>query len=202
MSTKLAGFLLLLLTFGSVQVNADQVYEVIGTLTIPGNRSNPGVGETINYAFELDYYTAQNGNQVSAIVGTPTITSDGPLGTFYMNTGGFGQADGYVAFFSGPQVSGFTSAEIDLGGYFTPTFAPEPIPVQGNGSDLWACFAPLPCSEFAPPGTNYPNGGSDGLLWGGTSSSAVYLVSTPEPGTLCLLVAGALALGVLKKFVL
>jgi hypothetical protein len=54
MLTKLAGFLLLLLAFGAAQANADSGYEFIGTLTLPGNSANPGVGETINFTVELD----------------------------------------------------------------------------------------------------------------------------------------------------
>ena len=116
---------------------------------------------------------------IARIVGTPIITSFGPLGTFYVYTGEFGQSNGYIGFFSGnPSNVSNGFSEIDLEGEFTPTFAPQPVPLQGeDGALIWSCFAPLPCSEFAPPATVYPNGGSGGLLWNGTNTSAVYLVS-------------------------
>ena len=135
---------------------------------------------------------------------TPTITAFGPLGTFSTEVGAGGYItsvnSGYIGFFSGnPSNVSNGFSEIDLEGFFTPTFAPQPIPIRVQGGALiWSCFAPLPCSEFQPAGSqNGPYGG--GLLWNGTNTSAVYLVSTPEPGTLCLFALGALALGLVKK---
>jgi hypothetical protein len=201
MLAKLTGCLLLLCAFGVQQAKADSVYEVIGSMTIPGNSANPGVGETINYSFELDYttiYVDGFAYDVSQLVGTPTVTSFGPLGTFYMSGGVGGQANGYMGFFNNldPNVS---TVEIDLEGLFHPVFGPQPVPFQGQGGALiWGCYAPSPCSEFQPAGAfNGPYGG--GLLWNGANTSAVYLVSTPEPATLCLFALGALALGLVKK---
>jgi hypothetical protein len=73
MKFKLAVVILASLLFSAMQARGDSVYEVIGSLTVPGNSANPGVGETIKYSFEMDYYTDQNGYQVSAIVGAPVI---------------------------------------------------------------------------------------------------------------------------------
>jgi hypothetical protein len=113
MFAKLTGFLILLLAFGAIQANADSIYEVIGTLTIPGNSSNPGVSETINYSFELDYSQLD----VNYVVGTPVITSFGPVFTFSLEHGASGAFSGYIGFFS-QSSTGY--AEIDLLGYFSP----------------------------------------------------------------------------------
>jgi hypothetical protein len=196
-----AGCLLLLCAFGAQQAKADNIYEVIGSMTIPGNAANPGVGETINYSFEMDYFVDPQYGPQSNVIGTPIVTSFGALGTAFYVAGAGGQANGYVGFFSGdPHNVSNGFSEIDLEGIFHPTFGPSPIPSQGPGSVyLWSCIPPLPCSEFAPPGTLDANG----ELWTqqlGTNTSAVYLVSTPEPGTLCLFALGALMLGLIKKY--
>lgn len=195
MVAKFAGFLLLLLTFGAVQANADSIYQVTGTLTIPGNSANPGVSETVNYSFELDYPTNLIPTEGQPLLfGTPKVTSSGPLGTF---AGPFlsSVVQGYIAF-------GNSAAEIDLWGSFTtttvgfPTFSPSIF-----ASYVYSCRVPNVCSEFYPgyglPGTQ--NGGPSGLWWRGTANASIYLVSTPEPGTLCLLGLGALALCLKKK---
>ncbi len=201
MLAKLAGFLLPLLAFGAVQADADSVYEISGTLTIPGNSSNPGVSETINFSFELDYTQLVRG--LPTVVGTPTINSFGPLGTFLFGTPG-GSPDGaapsnpyqgYVGFFS-------PSVEIDLFGSFAPVYGPVPVPREGQGAAaIYSCFlSPTVCSEFYPSGNPAPATGGEGLYWYGTSDPSVYAVTVPEPGTLCLSVLGALALCLIKKF--
>jgi hypothetical protein len=199
MLAKLAGCLLLLMALGAVQANADSIYEVIGTLTVPGNSSNPSLHQTINYSFELDYPT----NLVSTdggplLFSTPTVTSAGPLGTFGMGPANLapvlvGPSQGYIEFFS-------TEAEIDLYGSFLtttaglPTFTPRIF-----ASYVYSCLTPAVCSEFSPVGSLYPNGGPGGLWWPGTETTSVYQVSTPEPGILCLSVLGAFALWLGKK---
>jgi hypothetical protein len=182
---KFAGFLLLLLAFG-LQANADSIYEVIGTLTVPGNSSNPGVGETIIYSFELDY-SQLIGGYIPTVVGTPVITSFGPLGTFSLEYGDSGALQGYVAFFS--QSSTGYDAEIDLLGNFAPFASPTPS-ITGE-TWLYYCSNMSACSEFTAdgPGNEYPN----------TATAAVYAVQIPEPGTFCLSVLGALALCLMKK---
>ena len=64
-------------------------------------------------------------------------------------------------------------------------------------AEVWACQLPV-CLEFWPGGLPGPTGES-GLLWNGTATTAVYLVSTPEPGTLGLCLLGLLALLLRKK---
>jgi hypothetical protein len=118
MKFKLAVVILASLLFSAMQARGDSVYEVIGSLTVPGNSANPGVGETIKYSFEMDYYTDQNGYQVSAIVGAPVITLFGALGTFYTVTLS-GQA-GYVGFYNTPVANNSSTAEIDLQGTLLP----------------------------------------------------------------------------------
>jgi hypothetical protein len=202
MKFKLAVFILASLLFSAIQARADSVYEIIGTLTIPGNSANPGVGETINYSFELDYSTDTQGFPTTTLVGTPIITSFGPLGTFYSNgqngTGFSSPNSGYFGLFNNPN-SNDSTVEIDLIGYFTANFTPVP---QVLGSTLYSCFAPEPCSEFQPdrfPPGSYSNGYGPGLYWDGTATGAVYPVHTPEPETLCLVALGALALCLMKK---
>lgn len=78
------------------------IYEVIGTLAVPGNSSHPAVGQSINYSFELDY--SQLEFDFPTVVGTPVVTSFGPLGTFTL---GNVSSQGDVGFFSSVE-------EIDL----------------------------------------------------------------------------------------
>jgi hypothetical protein len=200
MLSKSAGFLLLLLALGAVQANADSVYEISGTLTIPGNSSNLGVSETINYSFDLDYTRLIGG--LPTIVGAPTINSSGPLGTFLFGAPG-GSPDGaapsnpyqgYVGFFS-------PSVEIDLFGSFAPVYGLVPVPREGQGAAaIYSCFlSPTVCSEFYPSGNSAPDTGGQGLYWYGMSDPSVYAVTVPEPGGLCLSVLGPLALCLIKK---
>ena len=186
MLAKVTGFLLLLLAFGAVQANADSVYKIIGTLTIPGNYLNPGVGETINFSFEFD-----SGLQ-SGVIGTSVITAFGPLGTF--TTNGSGRGSSYIAFVaSGNGIN--SGVEIDLKSQWFFDQSLKPV----FSSEMWSCYLPV-CAEFwpAPVGptlTPGPTGYS--LQWPGTATAALYLV--PEPGTLCLSVLGAVALCLMQK---
>ena len=185
MLTKLAGFLVLLLTFGAVQAKADTIDEIIGTMTILGNSANPGVSETINYAFE--YEPTPNVGLGGQIIGTPTITAFGPLGTQF-TTNNTDPQNGYIGFFA-------PGVEMDLiaSNYFWLTGALTPVPKFS--STVWACLLPA-CSEFRPDGFPIDTTGT-GLYWNGTATAAVYLV--PEPGTLWLSVLGALTLCLMKK---
>jgi hypothetical protein len=176
---KVASFLLLLLAFGAVQAHADSIYDVIGTLTIPGNSSNPSVSETINYSFMLDYTRLDN-NLMATFVGTPTVTSFGPLGTFAIRNNSSQQ---YIGFFS-------SVAEIDLLGDFSPTFSPTPV--LAGQAWLYNCtnMPTGPCARFFI-GT--------GMNIYGTASASMHTVATPEPGTLYLSALGVLALFLIKK---
>jgi hypothetical protein len=131
------------------------VYEVIGTLAIPGNSSNPGVGQSINYSFRLNY-TVLDPVGFPTLVGTPKITSFGPLGNFdKCNV----SSQGYVGFFS-------PVAEIDL--FFQSLSSPPPPAISGK-SWLFSC-TDVPTGVCAPfyigPGMNIY----------GTANAAVYLV--------------------------
>jgi hypothetical protein len=185
---NLARSLLLLLVFGVVQANADTVYLVKGTMTVPGNSANPGVSETIDFSFELDYSQMVNFN--TTFVGTPTTTSFGPLGSFTAIVNH--SASGYIGFFS-------SAAEIDLLGDFSPFFNPGPV-ISGQ-SWLYTCSGSLGtnnipiCAPFVSLDPNFVN------VYG-TASASVDLVATPEPGTLYLFVLGALALCLMKKTLL
>jgi hypothetical protein len=185
MFTKLAGFLLLLLAFGTQQARADSVYEIRGTLTIPGNSANPGIAETINYSFELDYTKLDNAGFAS-FVGTPSVTSFGPLGTFAIVNN---SSQGYIGFFSPVLTPQNQPAQIDLLGEFSPLF--NPVPVISGQAWLYSCTGESTgvCAPFfIGPGNIY-----------GPATASVYAVSTPEPGTLCLFGLGALALCLMKK---
>ena len=133
------------------------IYEIIGTLAIPGNAANPGVGQSINYSFELDY--AQLVNGFPAVVGTPTVTSFGPLGVFAL---GAVSSQNYVGFFS-------PVAEIDL---LFRSLASPPPPVISGQAWLYSCTN-NPAGVCAPfyvgPGTNIY----------GPAHASVYAVATP-----------------------
>lgn len=134
------------------------IYEVIGTLTVPGNSLNPGVGQSINYSFELDYTQLEYG--YPTVVGTPIVTSFGPLGIFSLRNV---SSQNYVGFFS-------PLAEIDL--LFQQLMSPPP-PVIAGQSWLYSCTN-VPtgvCAQFyIGPGQNIY----------GTAHASVYAV--PEPG--------------------
>jgi hypothetical protein len=183
MLNKLACVLLLFLVFGASQARADSEYEIIGTLTIPGNSANPGVGETINFSVELDY---AGSSPTATLVGTPVITSFGPLGTFGI---AYVPGSAYEIGFGSPD------AVIELDSSF---FTIREIPYTFY-SDVWGCFDPVICAEFYPISSfNGPTVGN-ALLWPGTATAAVYQVSTPEPGTLGFCVLGLLTMFLLKK---
>jgi len=192
MFAKLGGLLLLLLALGAVEARADAVYEVIGTLTIPGNSSNPGVGETINYSFELGYFPSlPDFLGTPVIVGTPIVTSFGPLGTYSI---GGTSSQNYVSFFSSLGVH----SEIDLLMY----------PFNGNGDTapyafeawLYGCIGTFGLSQpFCAPFVELDANGNPLDIYG-PATAAVYLVSTPEPGTLSMSLLGILALCVAVTF--
>ena len=192
MFARLAGFLLLLLTFGAWRVNADSIYQITGSMTIPGNSANPGVSETINFSFEL-FYPEPVVRGFPIVVGTPVVTSVGPLGDFTMNTAGVpgNTVSGYIGFFNPPIGAASTTypevyAEIDLPGDFLVA------PSISGWTWFYICRNPnIPCSEFTStaPGNEYPD----------TATATIYKVQTPEPGTLCLSVLGVLAFCLMKK---
>ncbi len=133
------------------------IYEVIGTLAVPGNSSNPGVGQSINYAFKLNYSQLNFG--FPTLVGTPFLHSFGPLGSFSRCEV---SSQGYVGFFS-------PVAEIDL--LFQSLASPAP-PVISGQSWLFSCtgISTGVCAPFnLGPGRNIY----------GTANAAVYTV--PEP---------------------
>lgn len=183
MLNKLACVLLLLLVFGTSQVRADSVYEIIGTLTIPGNSANPGVGETINFSVELDY---AGSSPTATLVGTPVITSFGPLGTFGI---AYVPGSAYEIGFGSPDAV----IELDT------EFFLDKNPTDPAFSDVWGCYDPVICAEFHPISSfNGPTVGN-ALLWQGTATIAIYDVPVPEPGTLGLCVLGVLTLFLTKK---
>jgi hypothetical protein len=148
-----------------------KIYEIIGTLTVPGNKSNPGVGQSINYSFELDYTQLQF--DYPTVVGTPIVTSFGPLGTFSL---GNVSSQGYVGFFS-------SVAEIDL--LFQSLSSPPP-PVISGQSWLYNCtdVSTGPCAPFyIGPGMNIY----------GTANASVYAVTTPEYRPICASVRNILS---------
>lgn len=136
------------------------IYEVIGTLAVPGNSSNPGVGQSINYSFKLDYSQLQF--NFPTIVGSPIVHSFGPLGVFSL---GNVSSQGYVGFFS-------PVAEIDL--LFQSLMSPPP-PVISGQSWLFSCtdVSTGPCAPFYI---------GQGMNIYGTACAAVYAVPSPEPG--------------------
>ena len=187
---RLGGFLLLLLASGALQARADTIYEIIGTLTIPGNSANPGVSETINYSFMLDYTNSFQGYY--PIVGTPTVTSFGPLGTL-ADVQSHSVKPSFLHHWNRLKLH----QQVDLavegpGGQVTPKRHIRRYSCEGG----WGLNNLSVCGPFMPLGAD----GSYTLHGGyGPATAAVYLVSTPEPGTLCLLVFGTLGLGFLKK---
>lgn len=148
---------------GKVEIKMPIIYEVIGTLAVPGNSSHPGIGQSINYSFELDY--SQLEFDFPTVVGTPVVTSFGPLGTFTL---GNVSSQGYVGFFS-PVV------EIDL--LFNSLSSPPP-PVISGQSWLFSCtdVSTGACAPFyVGPGRNIY----------GTACASVYAVPNPEPRPRC-----------------
>jgi hypothetical protein len=184
---KFASLLALLVTFGTARARADAIYEVIGTMTVPGNSANPGVGETVDYSFELDYsYSGINGGYPT-IIGTPEAISFGPLGPYAVGTV---SSQNYVFFGGGP--------ELDLLMDFFPTSGTPTViePWLFGCSTAFAQMNPAACAPFVEyiPGTNIL-----GDVYG-TASASVYLVSTPEPATMVLCVVGLFALCLKKSF--
>ncbi len=138
------------------------VYEVIGTLSVPGNSSHLDIGQSINYSFKLDY-THLDPFDYPTVVGTPIVTSFGPLGHFSLRNV---SSQNYVGFFS-------PVAEIDL--LFNSLSTPPP-PVISGQSWLFSC-TDVPTGACAPfyigPGRNIY----------GTANASVYLVSAAETET-------------------
>jgi hypothetical protein len=190
MHAKAVSTVILILCFAAIPARADSTYQVAGSMQVLANSSFPGVGETIDYSFLLDY-SSQTG--YTTVVGIPTITSFGPLGAFTMQTGTLNPNTAYIPFNS-------SSAEIDLGGFFSASFSPSPVV---RGADLYSCSTQVACTEFWPDSLGGSAVGSQvssgiGLFAPGTATDSVRLV--PEPGTLCLFGFGALLFGLKKKF--
>jgi hypothetical protein len=144
-----------------------QLYRVIGTMQVSGNQA--GVGQSINFSFDLYYGNAQQNNGIPEIVGKPVVTSFGPLGKFEIQGTGV-EIDNLVRFRS-------PIAEIDL--LFTelttipPSTAPPPQVVnRASGSELYSCNTGSnePCASFPPPG----------VFTTGTSCGQVYEHQTPD----------------------
>ena len=147
-----------------------QLYRVIGTMQVSGN--NPGVGQSINFSFDLYYGNAQQNNGIPEIVGKPIVTSFGPLGEFAIQGTGV-EIDNLVRFRS-------PIAEIDL------TFVslrpnstpPAPPPEVTNGvgmlgiSVFFSCTtgSNQPCAWFHAPGVETV----------GTAYAMVYEHETPH----------------------
>jgi hypothetical protein len=196
MFAKLTCSLLLLLAFGAVQANADSLYAITGSMIV--HSSNPTANETINYSFVLDY--SQNIGSGAPIVGTPVVTSSGALGTFTFEGINWGNA---YAVFNSP------IASVDLYGYFSTFWSPVPVvgAAVGGGYEgyMYSCTSATVCPQFYAPGGplpdySQPGFGAGGLYWNDVTGTAVVnAVQTPEPGSLCLLVLGALALWLVKK---
>jgi hypothetical protein len=114
-----------------------QRYQVIGTMSVSGNSSNPGVGQSINYSFELDYANAGSSFGLPTVVGQPVITCFGPLGNFDLKVISI---QGYIGFFS-------PLAELDL---LFQTLTSPPPPVVSGESWLYSCtvVSTGPCAPF------------------------------------------------------
>jgi hypothetical protein len=189
MLQKLAGVLLVLLTFGAVESHADSVYQMTGSLTIPGDSANPTVSETINFSFELDYSPLGEPYLVT-VVGAPVVSSVGPLGDFTLFAAAVpsNAMSDYIAFYSplyGTAAAANGYAEIDLLGNFI-------VPAPSITGETWfyTCSNPaVPCSEFTftSPGNEYPH------------TATATICAVPEPGTLGLGVLGILALFLGKR---
>jgi hypothetical protein len=187
MFRKVLCFWVLFLLLMVVRANADQIYEITGTMTASANSSNSGVAETINYSFMLDYSSPSPAFNIPRFIGTPTISSSGPLGSFSL---GLIQID-YVAFVS-------SGAEIDLIGSFFNN------PPTVYTSDFWSCNTQAACATFYPDllggeavGSQL-NSATD--LWLKVPCSASGVVrQVPEPGTLSLALLGGLAIPLASK---
>jgi hypothetical protein len=138
------------------------LYRVIGTMAVAGN--DPGSGQSVNYSFDLDYRNAQQNGGLPEIVGTPVVTSFGPLGEFQIQGRGV-ELDNLIRFQS-------SVAEIDVN-FAALRTTPPPVapPPQVSGSQLFLCISPNePCSWFPRAGVNTL----------GTASAAVYEYQTPD----------------------
>ena len=106
-----------------------QLYRVIGSMAVFGNQTNPGVGQSINFSFDLDYSNAQTAGY-PAVVNKPIVASFGPLGEFYLRSD---SQQSYVGFSS-------PIAEIDLQLFpltaTPPQLQPQPTFNVPNGASL------------------------------------------------------------------
>jgi hypothetical protein len=136
------------------------LYRVIGTLAVPGNKTHPNVGQSINYCFDLDYADAASNFGFPTIVGTPNVFSFGPLGVFEVKNV---STQGYVGFFS-------PVAEIDL--LFKSLMSPPPPAISGMS---WL----FNCTDVST-GVCAPFYIGSGLNIYGTACAAIYEVNATE----------------------
>jgi len=142
------------------------LYRVIGTMEVSGNQA--GVGQSINYSFDLYYGNAQQNQGVPEIVGKPVVTSFGPLGKFELR-GTAVEVDNLIRFNS-------PDAEIDLtftSLCITLNTTPVPPPPIVGGSELYSCHTlpNEPCASFPAPG----------VFTTGTACAKVYEHQTAVP---------------------
>jgi hypothetical protein len=186
-------YIVFLLALTALPANADTIYQVTGSMSVSANKDFPGVTETIGFSFMLDYLNSPGAPTWVRFMGTPTITSAGPLGTFVaadQSSNLFIPENNYIKFGSG-------QAEIDLMLTTNIDIFP-PIIFYAN---MYTCGTLLACTEFDPRGAADGANvvGMPNLSLYGPASATVSVVSTPEPATLGLLGIGLLAFAILKK---
>jgi len=180
-------FLCLLISLAAGTARADSTgvvatYDVTGTLTITGNNvcSGPCV-ESVNFAFQMNYsYDSADGVYLGMSPGTTILSYSGPLGPF---TAAAPCCSGMLY---GRGADDLTTAQGDIIDFYTTWDATQPGPPTPMYSDFFMCSSATCITDFSPNGQSVANG----VI--GTVAFNTQLVSTPEPSTVVMLVAGFL----------
>ncbi len=175
---KLAMAVLAVLMFASVvKADSTSIWNVTGTVTIPGNGSCGGCSETIDFSLDMEFPTPTDTLSLGyspfdpfVIPGTVNVTSSGPLPPAG-NGAGFSTTDSSIGF--GDGISFFLFGEGD------------------GDAFLYDCSAAVCGTDFAFTNADY-----------GYTGSAIYtetLVTAPEPATWAMLLVGIALVGLFSS---
>jgi MYXO-CTERM domain-containing protein len=177
-------FALICTPFAAKADGGSPVYDISGTMVFTGNA---GQTETINFDFDLGFTPCpagcfNRGPYTPEVIGTPTVTSAGPLGEIYI--GAWIDYEDFV-YFGDPE-----GDEIDL--RFPQTIDSEVQPTIANG-EIYKCAGAICADQFnvIDPGNPYYPGGVNYAV---TSITVTNVTPAPEPSGLPMLALGLFGL--------
>jgi hypothetical protein len=181
--TILAIASLIFLFTGSAKADSldPTVYDVAGTITLPGNNACSGIcTETIGLSFQYQWALPLNLAHFYIPPSSVNISSSGPLGTFSGGTAGFYSWGGFIPFINA------AGDEIDLN--LTFASANPGAPPVFLSAELFQCFSQTCQFDFQPPQSFTPPGVPDRFDEPAFANFTV--TAEPESGTASMMLLG------------